>query len=44
MKNQSETPNINGLAPTDLITDRERPAPIKKRVNVRHCLAVLTIP
>ena len=44
MKNQMITPKMSGFIPTILSAERDNPAPIKKRVNVRHCLAKVTIP
>ena len=44
MKNQSMIPIINGLTPTAFSALRDKPAPIKKRVSVKHCFATDAIP
>ena len=44
MKNQSIIPIINGLTPTAFSALRDKPAPIKKRVSVKHCFATDAIP
>jgi len=44
IKTQSVTPKTSGFTPTIFITERDKPAPIKKRVNVKHCRATVAIP
>ena len=44
IKNHNVTPNTNGFTPTIFSAERESPAPIKKSVNVKLCLATVTIP
>jgi len=41
---QSVTPNTSGLTPTDFRVVLDNPAPIKKSVSVKLCLATDTIP
>ena len=44
IKNHNVTPKTKGFTPTILSAERDSPAPIKKSVSVKHCLATDTIP
>lgn len=44
MKNHNIIPIISGLTPTAFSALRDKPAPIKKRVSVKHCFATDAIP